>query len=212
LTLKPNIGLPAIAFALFANHTSRVSLFTAGTLALIMAAPALLPNSILDVLESYINSINRYSSYGPNTAQSTTGFINFFYESFGTNPRSIIFVGLAMLFASLLGWFSKSFIETNNISPQFLMAVMLLIIICFVPLHLYDLTILVLFFVLLEGPVGLIIAGFSNLIIFRVHRLSEILGISSEIVSFRGSFLTSIVFALIFIYLSLQLMRRIRKY
>ncbi len=191
LTLKPSLALPFVAFA-FAARPLRGPTLIAAALALGLSAPVLLSTPLSELLAGYLDGLGAYGSYAANIPPSLTGATNLLYGALGLELSGLAYGGLAAIAGAALG-----LLMGRSIPPRALLAVLLAVTLFLIPLHLYDLTLLIVLVPLLPGPVWKTLAVLVNLAMLRVNWVSDFLGMTQATSNFPGSFLASVLLALL---------------
>ena len=141
LMLKPNLGLPFLAFLLF-WRSLWPAVVGAGAVSTLSALMALLPYDPVTVIREYTQLLRSYGGDAVNAPPSLTGLINLVYHTLGLNLGGFIPVGLAIIAAVMFAFWLKA-AEPKSQSPdrvRYVAALALLGSVLFlVPLHTYDL-------------------------------------------------------------------------
>lgn len=185
LTMKPSLALPFVAFALAARPL-RVPALIAAILALGLSMPVFLSTPVPELVAGYLDGLGAYSTYGANIPQSMTGAANLLHTKLDLS--GFVYGGLAALVGIGLGLVSGGQGEMRG-----RLAVLLTTALVLVPLHLYDLTLLVLLVPLVSGVMWKAAAVLANLAMLRVNRVSDLLGMTDEASGFPGSYLASLI-------------------
>ena len=196
LMLKPQIGLP-FCFFLLANRRWISTLVIAAIVSIAAAFPAFLYVSPASFIENYVSQFSFHNEMLPNHPRAMTGVRNLGYDLFGVWISTLQLTLTASVFAFLLGLLSGLPGKTRAIELGFLLVLVVLI----VPLHTYDMMLLVPLIVLV-ARMGWIYQGivFLGLIlVFRANNLAKVTGFFDHSTThFEGSRITSIGLLIIF--------------
>lgn len=196
VTMKANLALPFIAFALAVPRLWG-PLLVAGILSVVASIPAFVPSGVMATIENYINGMMAHSTIFVNDPPSMTGLRNLLIYWFDINLSSIAGTLLACIPAFLLGVFksaSLSPLPARQISLMLVASTMF-----FMPLHAYDLMPVVACIVALPAlPIAILIG--IGAILYRPNVWTDLLGIVELPGGSYGSYLISMV--LLFLLLS----------
>ena len=193
LLLKPNIGLVFLAFALASSYWWR-SVAAAVAVSLLMALPALVPLGFLDVLGDYLLVLGTYGEDAVTQPVAMTGLRNLVYFFSNVEVSGVLMALAGVPVAMWLG--AQGDRRADAAGRADLLCLLILASVLFVPLHTYDLIMVLPLLVLsARWPVlwqlGL---WFGFLVIFRVNNLALELGL--DVAGERwspGSFVASVV-------------------
>lgn len=203
LVMKPNFGLPFVAFCLF-QREYWPAVIAAGVIALAMAAPALVPYGPVNVIGDYAAVLGQFHQVQTNTPETTTGLRNLFFHATGIDLKSYFPMALACLTAAAIGAVPRNDTRTRLAKCLFLIAASLF----FVPMHTYDF-IIIAPLVLLDRRLSrystwIAVAGL--LVIFRMNNFAYWTGITMHSERFLGgSLVTSLAITAIAIGMALYL-------
>ncbi|MEJ6396237.1 glycosyltransferase family 87 protein [Gymnodinialimonas sp. 2305UL16-5] len=192
LTLKPSFALPFVAFALAARPLRLPTLNAAG-IALVLSLPVFLSTPLSELVAGYLDGLGAYGTYGANIPPSLTGATNLLHAGLRLELSGLVYGGLAGLVGVALGLLAGQ----GDVRAR--LAVLLAATLLLVPLHLYDLTLLVLLVPLMSGVIWKVAAVLANLAMLRVNRISDIIGMTDTASGFPGSFLASLILLLVLI-------------
>lgn len=182
LTMKPSLAMPFLGFALVLPAT-RLPLVAAGLVSLGLSVPVVVTTPVSEIVSGYLDGLSAYGGYIQNAPNALTGLANLAYTVAGVIFSGVIYTAIGACAGALVGWQAR----TRGASPEILSA--LLAIACFcVPLHLYDMALVVFFLVLWPWPWWGVLALLVNLAMLRVNRLGQMAGLNDPNSSFPGSF------------------------
>lgn len=190
LTMKISLGLVFVVFCLAVPEWRR-SVFVAGVISVVMALPAVLGSGLGAAVSGYLDGMAAYASYEPNAAVSMTGLRNLVFYLTGLDVSGAVLAISASLaggFLALLGY-RKHSLET----VLALLGVTLFV----VPLHNYELLLVSVLAIGMADRTFAAIYVVVFLCLYRVNRLSEVLGIEEATRSFGGSYLASLLLAVL---------------
>ena len=186
LMLKPNFGLPFLAFLLI-WPSLWPAVIGAGALSILAALMALLPYGPVAVIQAYTELLSSYGGDPVNAPPSLTGIVNIVHHTLGLNLGGFIPVGISIIAAVAFAFWLKA-AEPKSNSPdrlRYLAALALLGSVLFlVPLHTYDLLLAAPLLLLLPSFIDLwkrwIAIGslFSFLVLFRANNLATASGLT----------------------------------
>lgn len=193
LTMKPNLAMPFIGFALVLP-ACRVPLLVAAGLSLMLAAPVALTTPVGEVVSGYLDGLTAYGGYRANSPIALTGLGNLIFAATGIALSGLVYAALG----AAAGAAVALRVRIAGASPEAL-SVLLAVACLLVPLHLYDMTLIVLFLVLWPWPWwgGLALVG--NLAILRVGVVGALAGLNVPGSRFPGSFSASLLIVVLFI-------------
>jgi hypothetical protein len=182
LTMKPNLAIPFLGFALILPAT-RLPLVAAGLLSLGLSMPVVVATPLSEIVAGYLDGLSAYSGYDANAPDALTGLANLAHAVAGITLSGVVYAAIGACAGAFVGWQAKA----RGAGPEVLSA--LLAIACFcVPMHLYDMALIVLFLVLWPWPWWGALAILVNLAMLRVNRLGQMIGLNDPDTSFPGSF------------------------
>lgn len=207
LMLKPNVGLPFVAFTLvWPGLWPAVA--GAGVVSVVAALPALLPYGLGAVLRAYAELLGRYGGDPVNAPPSLTGVVNLTHHLVGVNLGGFLTVGVAVVLALGLGvWLRLNEAGAESPYRARLGAVLALsaCVVLLVPMHTYDLLLAapILLLPLVArarwGPVTLVTLA-CFLVIFRANNLAGATGLTSpDETYFAGSGIASVALVGLFL-------------
>jgi hypothetical protein len=191
LMLKPQLGLPVSIFLLMSPYWWP-SLLAAAAATLAAAAPAVALPGLPGFLSAYLEIISGYDGHGPAHPANMTGLRTLVFAATGVSGASLVHIAVACGAAAVLGA-----LHARRDSGALLFA-MVALLAFLVPLHLYDLTFLVMglaFLPSLSSRDQRLVAILC-LPLIRANNLERVLGLSLEKTTFAtGSFLASLALA-----------------
>lgn len=182
LTMKPNLAMPFIGFALVLPAT-RMPLLMAGLVSLCLSVPVFVTTPISEFVAGYLDGLSSYGGYGANAPNALTGLANVVHAAAGVTLSGVIYAAIGACAGAIVGVRARM----KGAGPEVLSA--LLAVCCFcVPLHLYDMASVLFFLVLWPWPWLGTLALIVNLTMVRVNRLGEMAGLNDPETAFPGSF------------------------
>ena len=186
LMMKPSFGLAFLAAAVVLPRHRKAAVVAFGV-AVIMAAHVFFASPIPEVVSGYLTGVSNYGSFEANSPAHLTGLTNLAFHLSGVSVSGIVLALLAAGLAALVAVEGRR----RALPPSLIVTALLAVALGVLPLHLYDLTIAVLF-LLQARPMWLAAAALVlNLVLFRVNRLADLVGLAPES-AFKGSLLASI--------------------
>jgi hypothetical protein len=187
LTMKPNLAMPFLGFALMLP-TTRLPLLAAAAVSLGLSVPVVLSTPLSEIVAGYLDGLSAYGGYDANAPNALTGLANLVHVLAGITLSGVVYAAIGFLTGALVGWHARK----AGAGPETLAALLALACFC-VPLHLYDMTLVVLFLVLWPWPWWGGLALVANLAMLRVNRLGQITGLNDPDTRFPGSFPATLV-------------------
>jgi energy-converting hydrogenase Eha subunit C len=200
LMLKPNFGLPFVAFLLVWPGLWPAVL-GAGAVSIAAAAMALLPYGPVTVLVAYVEGLGSYGDSAVNSPPSLTGLVNMVHHAIGWNLGGFLPVGLAIMAALPLAILLRTMEAQGTTSGPVRLSVALALLsatLFLVPLHTYDLLLaapLLLLPALARAQWELVTLGSLAcfLVVFRMNNLARASGLNLPgETNFAGSAVASV--------------------
>jgi hypothetical protein len=207
LSLKVNFALPFIALAL-ATPEWRRALVGGGVISSVFALPPILISGPINVAQSWLGNLSAYSDFEANLAKSTTGMRNILHHAadVSASPFLLVIVGSALVF--LVGRLALRIEDKKSITDA-LVCFTLLSTTFFVPLHIYDALLIIPVIIMMPGTVWWMFFVIGFLLIYRAKFLALFSGFYDlSVVTFYGSFFSSLVYLALFITASVAVVVR----
>jgi hypothetical protein len=193
LTMKPSFAMPFLGFALVLPAT-RGPLGVAALVSLSLSVPVLLTAPLPDLVSDYLDGLSAYGGYDANAPDALTGLANLAHAGAGITLSGVVYAMIGAAAGALLAWHARK----RGSGPE-TMAALLAVACFFVPLHLYDMTFVVLFAVFWPWPWWGALALLANLLMFRVNRLGALAGLNDPDTRFPGSFPASLLLVVLLV-------------
>lgn len=154
LSLKPQLGLPVI-LALLVVPRFRLPVVLAGIVGLVLALPQLLSFGPVTTLHEWLGNLSHYNDHagpyddGANSVLSCTGPLHLLARIFPIHPNPMLQLGLALAVALAAGVMLRDAQAARRGLLLLLVAVVSLM-----PLHIYDMTMIVVPLLLLYAMAG----------------------------------------------------------
>ncbi|MFT3730791.1 MAG: glycosyltransferase 87 family protein [Hyphomicrobium sp.] len=178
MMLKPQVGVVVCAF-LLTSWSGIIAVTLAAAIVLLTAVPALVQAGVMPFLKYFIATLAAHGALPPNAPHSMTGVRYLVYELGGGNVDVLILTVLACFSAFVLGFVRSREKHRSAETDALDLSILLMIILFFVPLHIYD-TFIVAPIIVLMTPLSTLlqwILGIGLLIIFRANNLAELTGL-----------------------------------
>ena len=188
LTMKASIGLPFVAFALVVARF-RLAVVLAAVISIALTLPSLLSEGVGAVLFGYLEGVQVYAGYEPNAPYSMTGLRTLIYYLTGADLSGLVMALLGSVAVAGIAWIG----QRNDVPPAQVTLAVMAVILFVVPLHLYDLMLVSILAIGLVSPWFAVLFLGVLVALFRVNRVSEIVGIEEQSASFDGSLLASLL-------------------
>ena len=172
--LKPQIGLPLVAFVLPATKWWG-SIAGAGFASLLFAVSAFSAVEIPRFVSAYLSQLSVHEGLEPNHPLEMTGMRNLLFDAFDITVPSLGLLTTSAAIAGLIGWRAR----LQSLEKTTLLALLLATVALFAPLHTYDLMIVVPF-ILLTSSFSLfaqLVIASGMMVIFRANNLAFVTGI-----------------------------------
>lgn len=175
--LKPNFGLALSLFLVPTLFWWR-SLIGAAVAVLLLSLPAILPHGLLEVIGGYLHALGQWETLPPNTARNTTGLRYLAYMGLGATVSGKWFAILGLAVALGLGVALRHRLDQPGTRAAAL-CVLIAALVLIVPLHTYDMMLLIPLIALgaiwpLWAQAGL---GVLMLVSLRPNNLEAVLGL-----------------------------------
>ena len=195
LTMKASLGLAFVVFALVVPRWWR-ALVIAGVLSVLCALPPVLGGGLMPIVSGFLDGVAAYGTYEANMPASMTGLRNLVFYATGMDASGLLLGILAALLVGFLGCFGA---RAAPGADRATMAASIATVLFLVPMHLYDLMLASVLVVGAIRPLFAVVWAASLLVLYRVHRVSDLFGIEEPTIAFHGSYLTSLILGVLFV-------------
>lgn len=203
LTMKVSLGLAFLAFALM-DRRWWGSIAAAAVVALLASIPVLMTAPLGEIVSGYLHGVKEYGTFKVNQPPAMTGLRTLLDRWMGVEISGVVLALTATVTGAVAGFMAARSGQGQRamIVVAFLACVMFL-----VPMHLYDLVIVSVLAVGITRPLFAVGFGLACLALFRVNRLSDLIGIEEQTRAFAGSYLASLILGLLLVVALISLSR-----